>query len=79
MPKKTEDEWGTAPKTLAALEEANGRSIHSKYLHILWKTGRLERRAIDGRTFEYNITQARKIHIIEKRGSGRRKKAVADA
>lgn len=70
---KKQEEWGTAPKTLDVLEEVNSRKIHPKYLHILWKSGRLDRRAIDGRTFEYNITQARNLRIAEKRGSGRKK------
>lgn len=74
MPRKQLDEWGTAPKTLEVLKEVNEREIHPKYLHILWKSGRLERRAIDGRTFEYNLTQARTIHIAEKKGSGRTRK-----
>lgn len=73
MPKKPQDEWGTAPKTLEVLQDVNHRSIHPKYLHILWKSGRLERRAIDRRTFEYNLTQAKQIHITQKSGSGRKK------
>lgn len=72
MSKKHADEWGTAPRTLAVLEEVNQRKIHSKYLHILWKRGRLDRRQIDGRTFEYNLTQAKNIRIAEKKGAGRR-------
>jgi hypothetical protein len=68
------NEWGTAPKTLAILKEVNGRDIHPKYLHMLWKAGKLDRRAIDGRTYEYNLEQARLLHILEKKGSGRRKK-----
>lgn len=70
---ETQSEWGTAPKALAILEEVNGRKIHPKYLHMLWKNNKLDRRAIDGRTFEYNLAQARTIKIIEKKGSGRRK------
>ncbi len=73
MPKKSQDEWGTAPKTLEVLQEVNHRVIHPKYLHILWKSGRIERRAIDGRTFEYNLTQAKQLHITQKSGSGRKK------
>lgn len=73
MPKKQQEEWGTAPRVLEVLEEVNGRKINSKYLHILHKDGRLDRRAIDGRTFEYNLTQAKTIHIAEKKGAGRKK------
>lgn len=73
MARKQQDEWGTAPKTLEVLEETNQRKIHPKYLHVLWKSGRLDRRPIDGRTFEYNITQAKNLHLIERKGAGRRK------
>lgn len=72
------DEWGTAPKTLAVLEQANGRKIHPKYLHILWKSKKLDRRAIDGRTFEYNLIQAKDIKIIEKKGAGRKKSQTSN-
>lgn len=74
MSRKKQDEWGTAPKVLAILEEVNGRPINPQYLHMLWKNGRIARRPIDGRTFEYNLTQARGIKIEEKQGSGRRSK-----
>jgi len=72
MRKKQPDEWGTAPRVLAILQEVNGRPINPQYLHILWKRGRIDRRPIDGRTFEYNLTQARGIEIMEKPGSGKR-------
>lgn len=72
MPRKAADEWGSAPETLKVLSEVNEREINRKYLHQLWHQGRLERKPVDGRTFLYNLSQARSIKIIEKRGSGRR-------
>lgn len=72
MPRKAADEWGSAPETLQILSEVNGREINRKYLHQLWHQGKLERKPVDGRTFLYNLSQARIIKIIEKRGSGRR-------
>ncbi len=69
--------WGSSTETVEALSEFNGRAIHHKYLHILWKNGKLDRRPIDGRTFEYNLEQARVLTIIEKKGAGRRKAEVS--
>lgn len=69
-------EWINASETLKVLEEVNGRPIHPKYLHILAKQNRIARIAIDKRTYLYSKQDAKRVHIAERKGAGRKKNAA---
>jgi len=73
-PKKREDiiEWISAPEAIQVLEQVNGRPIHRKYLYILAKQNRMARKPLDGRTYLYSKQDAEKIHLIERKGAGRK-------
>lgn len=64
MVKKTE-EWVSAPRALEILEEVNGRKINPKYLARLGQSEQVRRQAIDGRTYQYNVSDLREARIAE--------------
>lgn len=76
MPRKREEEtvWIGAPETLEILARVNHRPIHPNYLSILAKNGRIARKQVDGRTYLYSKQDAEGVHIIERKGAGRKKR-----
>ncbi len=75
-PKKKEDviDWISGPEAIEVLSQVNGRPINRKYLYILAQSGRLARKRLDGRTYLYSKQDAERIHLIERKGAGRKPK-----
>lgn len=73
--KKEEDTvWIGAPEAVEVLSRVNHRPIHPNYLSILGRNGRIARKQVDGRTYLYSKQDAEGIHIIERKGAGRKKR-----
>lgn len=66
------DRWGDVNQATAILSRKAGRIIDISYVRSLVRQGKIESRAKDGRTNEYNLTQCENYTVKR-----RKKRATA--
>jgi hypothetical protein len=69
MPTK-KDRWITAQEAAVILTKNTDHEVSADYVRMLAKTGKVEYRARDGRTNEYNLADVEKYHV-RKQGTPR--------
>ncbi len=69
MPRKSAvEEWISSTEALDIINSNSDRTdIGTKYLYLLVKAGRVEKRPFDKHTFEYKKSDVLRIHVKKRR------------